>query len=94
MAEKQTDTASAETLRDEIRKLQEDIAAIAKTVREIGAEEGEKAYGRVRASAERAKSEVEQTASTVGRQIEERPLTAVFTAFLLGAILGALISRR
>ena len=94
MADKTTDTASAETLREEVERLRADMAAIAKTLRDMGAEGGGKVYERMREQAARAKGEAEQAASTVGRQIEERPLTAVLTAFILGAILGALISRR
>jgi ElaB/YqjD/DUF883 family membrane-anchored ribosome-binding protein len=60
----------------------------------MGAESGSKVYGRVRDQAERVKGEAEQAANAVGQRIEERPLTAVLTAFILGAILGALFSRR
>ena len=94
MADKSSETATAETLREEVRQLRADMAAIAKTLKDIGAEGGSKVYDRVREQASRVKGEAEQAASTVGRQIEERPLTAVLTAFILGAILGALISRR
>lgn len=94
MATKETETASAETLNEEIKRLRADMAAIAKTLKDMGAEGGSKVYGRVREQAERVKGEAEQAANAVGRRIEERPLTAVLTAFILGAILGALISRR
>ena len=88
------ETASAETLNEEIKRLRADMAAIAKTLKDIGAEGGSKVYGRVREQAERVKGEAEQAANAVGQRIEERPLTAVLTAFILGAILGALFSRR
>ena len=94
MADKDSDTATAEALREEIERLRADIAAIAGTLKNMGIEGGSKVYERVREQAERAKGEAEQAATAVGRQIEERPLTAVITAFILGAILGALISRR
>jgi ElaB/YqjD/DUF883 family membrane-anchored ribosome-binding protein len=94
MADKDSDTATAEALREEIERLRADMAAIAGTLKNMGIEGGSKVYERVREQAERAKGEAEQAATAVGRQIEERPLTAVITAFILGAILGALISRR
>ncbi len=94
MVDKNADAATAETLREEIERLRADMAAIAGTLKDMGAEGGSKVYGRVREQAERAKGEAEHAATAVGKQIEERPLTSVITAFLLGAILGALISRR
>jgi len=94
MVAKEADTASAETLNEEIKRLRADMAAIAKTLKDMGAEGGSKVYGRVREQAERVKGEAEQAANAVGQRIEERPLTAVLTAFILGAILGALFSRR
>jgi ElaB/YqjD/DUF883 family membrane-anchored ribosome-binding protein len=94
MATKDAETATAETLRDEIERLRADMAAIAGTLKDLGVEGGSKVYGRVRERAERVRGEAEQAANAVGQKIEERPLTAVLTAFILGAILGALISRR
>jgi ElaB/YqjD/DUF883 family membrane-anchored ribosome-binding protein len=93
MADQDAETASAEALREEIKQLRSDMAAIARTLKDMGAEEG-KIYEGLRDSVERAKGEAEQAATTLGRQIEERPLTAVVAAFILGSILGALISRR
>jgi len=94
MADKTADAAGTETLREEIERLRADMAAIAGTLKDMGVEGGSKVYGRVREQADRVKGEAEQAANAVGRRIEERPLTAVLTAFILGAILGALISRR
>ena len=94
MVTKDAETASAETLNEEIKRLRADMAAIAKPLKDMGAESGSRVYGRVRDQAERVKGEAEQAANAVGQRIEERPLTAVLTAFILGAILGALFSRR
>ena len=94
MADQDAETASAEALREEIKQLRSDMAAIARTLKDMGAEEGSKIYEGLHDSVERAKGEAEQAATTLGRQIEERPLTAVVAAFILGSILGALISRR
>ena len=94
MAAKDADTDAAETLREEINQLRADMAAIAATLKNMGAEGGSRMYERLRESAERAKGEAEHAAASVGQRIEEKPLIAVVTAFVLGAILGALISRR
>lgn len=94
MAVKDTDTATADTLREEINQLQSDMAAIAGTLKDLGVEGGNKAYARVRESAERAKGDAQDAAASVSRRIEEKPLSAVIMAFILGAILGALIGRR
>lgn len=90
MAEKD----AAETLREEMEHLRADVAAIAKTLKNLGAEGGNEVYERLRESYGKAKGEAEHAATTVGRQIEERPLTAVVLSFVVGAILGALLSRR
>ena len=90
MAEKDT----TETLREEMEQLRADMAAIAKTLKTLGTDEGNAIYDRLRKSAGKAKGEAEEAATAVGRHIEERPLTSVIMAFIVGAILGALISRR
>jgi ElaB/YqjD/DUF883 family membrane-anchored ribosome-binding protein len=94
MVEKSADKDTAETLREDINRLHADIAAITKSLKDLGAETGSEAYERVRRSAQRAKGEAEKAATAVGHQIEEKPLTSVLLAFVVGAILGALISRR
>jgi len=94
MADGTGDKASAEALRDEVERLRADMAAIAQTLKSMGAEGGSKVYERVREKASRAKGEAEEVASNVGRRIEERPLIAVLIALFIGAILGALMSRR
>jgi len=94
MAVKESDADTTETLREEISQLRADMAAIAGTLKNMGAEGGSKVYERLRESAERTKGEAEHAAATAGRRIEENPFTAMVTAFILGAILGALIGRR
>ena len=94
MVEKSADTDTTEALREEIRQLRADMTAIAGTLKHLGAERGAEVYEHLRSSAERVKGGAEHAATAAGRHIEERPLIAVFTAFILGAILGALIGRR
>lgn len=85
---------STETLRAEMEQLRGDMAAIAKTLKALGVEGGNDVYERFRQTAGKAKGEAEDAVTAVGLRIEERPLTAVFISFIVGAILGALISRR
>ena len=94
MAEKVADAETTEGLREEIRQLRADLAAIASAMKNLGTESGADVYERLRESAARVKEEAEHAATSVGRQIEDKPLIAISTAFILGAILGALIGRR
>ena len=83
MVDKTGDTASAETLREDVERLRADMAAIAKTLKNMGAEGGEqglRAGARTGLNGRRARRQ--QAANNVGRRIEERPLTAVLTAFI------------
>ncbi len=90
MPEKET----TETLRLEMEQLRADMAAIASTLKTLGVEGGNDVYDRLRQSAGKVKGEAEDAATAVGLRIEERPLTAVLLSFLIGAILGALFTRR
>jgi ElaB/YqjD/DUF883 family membrane-anchored ribosome-binding protein len=94
MAVKDTEMGGSETLRAEIDQLRADMAAIARTLKDLGTEEGSRVYERLRHSAERVRGEAEHAADSVTRRIEEKPLSAVILAFVVGAILGALIGRR
>lgn len=94
MAVKDTEAGASETLRAEIDQLRVDMAAIARTLKDLGTEEGNRVYARLRESAEHARGEAEHAADSVTRRIEEKPLSAVVLAFVIGAILGALIGRR
>ena len=94
MAVKDAETVTSETLREEINQLRSDMAAIARTLKDLGAEGGSKVYERLHETAERARGEAEEAAASVSKRIEDKPLSAVVMAFILGAILGALIGRR
>ena len=94
MTDKAADAETTEVLREEIRQLRADMTAIAGSLKNLGAESGAEVYERLRESAAKVKGEAEHAATAVGRQIEEKPLIAIFTAFILGAILGALLGRR
>ena len=92
-------------LREDMRKLQEDVkglgsslSRISELLRERGvarghegmeklSEEVREAYGTVRDRGYRARASIE-------KEIEERPFTSVAGAFIVGIILGKLVSSR
>ena len=47
----------------------------------------------MQASTEKVWTEVKRQAGSVGREIEDRPITAVLTAFGAGVLLGLLLNR-
>lgn len=83
-----------ETLKVEIDKLRADVAATTRTLKDLGGSLGAQAAATLRGSAERARSEVHKAADDVSHQIEERPLISIIGAFLIGLVLGTLLSRR
>ena len=83
-----------ETLRTEMEQLRSDISAISKTLQDIVGTEGAAGYERIRKSAERVQSQARRTAEAVSDHIEERPLTSLTGAFVLGLLLGILFGRR
>lgn len=83
-----------EALRGELDKLRADVVAATRTARELGGTLGEQAASRVRETADRARAQVNRSAADVGHQIEERPLTSIVGAFLIGLLLGLVFGRR
>jgi ElaB/YqjD/DUF883 family membrane-anchored ribosome-binding protein len=67
---------------------------LSRDLKDIGTALGGAAYGRVREQAAKAGEQATKVADTVTHQIEERPLTSVLGAFVIGLLLGALFSRR
>jgi len=84
-------------MRDDITKLTEVLTqaftARAASAAEAAREGFEDVLGRGRAAADRVRGDAEQAADSIHRTIEERPLTAVLIALVLGFVAGAL-SRR
>ena len=80
-----TDRTEADlaTLRADVTQLRKDLAKITETLQDV-------ARHGAQTVADRAKT----AAQSVTHEIEERPLTAVLTAFSVGTILGMLFSRR
>lgn len=83
-----------ETLRAEMEQLRSDISAISQTLQDIVQTEGTASYERIRKSAEKVQSQARHTAEALSDQIEERPLTSLAGAFVVGLLLGMLFGRR
>ncbi|MGA8258722.1 MAG: hypothetical protein WB783_00760 [Arenicellales bacterium] len=74
-------------LREDLNKLREDVSSLVDTMRKDGAARGRAAY-------ESARESVDAARETLGREIEERPVTSILTAFGVGFVVGLLLDRR
>jgi len=87
-------TADIADLQTEIKQLRTDFAKIAGTMRDLASQGVAGAEERVAASADKLWSEAKRHVQSVGREIEEKPIAAAFTAFAAGIILGLILSGR
>ncbi|MDE2229797.1 MAG: hypothetical protein KGL11_12260 [Alphaproteobacteria bacterium] len=83
-----------ESLRTEIRQLQVDLASLADSVRGVVRAGKAEAVGRVNDTADKAWSEAKSLADGLAKQIEEKPVTAMVSAFSIGMLLGLLFTNR
>jgi ElaB/YqjD/DUF883 family membrane-anchored ribosome-binding protein len=88
----QTNTDIA-VLQTEIKQLRADFAKIAGTMRDIANNRVAGAGQQVQASTEKVWTEVKRQAGNAGREIEEKPVASVLTAFGAGVLLGFLYNR-
>ncbi|MDE1903772.1 MAG: hypothetical protein KGI46_07940 [Alphaproteobacteria bacterium] len=86
--------SEVENLRAEIRQLQNDLAGLADSVRGVVRAGKAEAVGRVSDTADKAWSEAKGMAESLSQQIEEKPLTALVSAFSIGMLLGLLFTGR
>jgi ElaB/YqjD/DUF883 family membrane-anchored ribosome-binding protein len=95
---------SYQALEGELAKLRDDIAALAKTVHDIGSGEAQavvdsvrerldKVSAEARKASRRARAGAQEAADTVQGAIEENPVTSVLVALGLGFIIGAFLRR-
>ena len=89
----ETDTDIA-ALQTEIKQLRSDLAKIMETIRDAVSNGIAGVEEKVQASAQKVWADVRRQAHNVGREIEERPITLVLTAFATGMVLGLFLSRR
>jgi ElaB/YqjD/DUF883 family membrane-anchored ribosome-binding protein len=81
-------------LQTEIMQLRTDFAKIAGTMRDLASHGIAGAEEKVAASADKLWAEAKWHVQNVGREIEEKPIAAAFTAFATGIILGLFLSGR
>jgi len=85
-------------VKSDVSKLREDMADLLQAVKNAGVEEGQKyydrAYERASNAGEKVRSRANEAYASIGREVEERPLTSVLTVFATGFFVGMLMDRR
>ena len=82
------------TLRAELANLRADLGRISETLKDVVKHAREEAVGKASEAAEKLQDEIGRRAERLSNEIEQKPLTAVFTAFGLGMLLGMLFGGR
>jgi len=77
-----------------VDRLRADIAAIASTLKEMAADQGNALSKRLKEQADHLYAKADRTADTVADHIQHNPMTSLLSAFAIGAVLGALMTRR
>ena len=83
-----------DSLRAEIRQLQADITSLTESVRGVIRAGKAEAVERVSETADKAWTEAKSLADGLSKQVEEKPVTALVSAFSVGMLLGLLFNRR
>jgi ElaB/YqjD/DUF883 family membrane-anchored ribosome-binding protein len=83
-----------DSLRAEIRQLQADITSLTESVRGVIRAGKAEAVERVSETADKAWTEAKSLADGLSKQVEEKPVTALVSAFSIGMLLGLLFNRR
>ena len=81
-------------LRAEFANLRADLGRISETLKDVVKHGREEAVGKAAETAEKLQDETGGRTERLGRELEQKPLTAVFTAFGLGVLLGMLFGGR
>jgi len=83
-----------ESLRTEIRQLQVNLASLTDSVRGVVRAGKAEAVDRVSDTTDKAWAEAKSLADGLSKQIEEKPVTALVSAFSIGMLLGLLFTNR
>lgn len=94
-----------ESLKADLTKLREDFAGVTAALKEAGYKKTDDArqglvdlmnslLDELRGAMGQAKDTGKKSVETVGHQIEQRPLTSLFTAFGVGFVIAKLLHRR
>jgi len=86
--------ADVKALQDQLQQLRTDFTALSETLKGLVRHGISETAQRASAPAEKAWAEVKRHAETVSREIEEKPMTAAFTALGVGFVFGVLFSGR
>lgn len=89
-----TTAEDLKTLRAELANLRADLGRISETLKDVARHGRDEAVGKAREAADTLRDEIGQRTERLSREIEQQPLTAVFTAFGLGVLLGLLFGGR
>lgn len=94
-----------QTLKDEVKQLRQDLGAVTESLKKvirIGAKAGEaqaqeeldRLYEQFREKYDSVRREGSRVKTGIEREIEERPLTTLIGALIVGMILGKFVSAR
>lgn len=83
-----------DSLRSDLAQLRGDMSDVMKSVNGLAASVGADVSAKVREKTGQARARAEHAAQTVVHEIEERPLVSVLGAFIVGLILGLLLTVR
>jgi ElaB/YqjD/DUF883 family membrane-anchored ribosome-binding protein len=85
-------------VKSDIAELREDMAELLRTMKDAGMAQGQEAYDRAyeraRQAGESVKDKANEAYASLGKEVEERPLTSVLTAFATGLVVGIVMDRR
>lgn len=82
------------SLRKDVEQLRGDVASLLDSLKGIGIERGREAVSRAKRTGETVRAEAEELQRRAEREIGERPITSVLSAFGLGFLIGMLLDRR
>jgi ElaB/YqjD/DUF883 family membrane-anchored ribosome-binding protein len=83
-----------DSLRSDLAQLRGDMSDLMKSVNGLASSVGADVSAKLREKTGHARARAEQAAQTVVHEIEERPLVSVLGAFIVGLILGLLLTLR
>lgn len=83
-----------EAIRKDMEALRADVDSLTAGLRDLAGDQVDQTKADLRAAGERLQRGARQVRETVSGQVEERPLTTLFSAFGIGMVLGTLLGRR
>ncbi len=87
-------TKDFEALRKDFNALRAEMETLSGSLRGQAEHGFDRARAHARDAGERIQNQAQQVREVVGGQLEERPVTALLSAFGIGMVLGALLGRK